>query len=67
LIYAAMNFVFVPIVWYFYVETATLSLEEIDTMFETLFKQVEHGSTGDSLNEKDVVVIEKEFKGIDKV
>ncbi|PVH71344.1 general substrate transporter [Cadophora sp. DSE1049] len=39
LIYAAMNFAFFPIVWYFYVETAKLSLEEIDTLFEHKFRK----------------------------
>lgn len=34
LIYAITNMAFVPIVWYFYVETARLSLEEIDRVFE---------------------------------
>ncbi|KAH7317447.1 hexose carrier protein [Rhexocercosporidium sp. MPI-PUGE-AT-0058] len=39
IIYAAMNFAFVPIVWYFYIETAKLSLEEIDTLFEHKFRK----------------------------
>lgn len=34
LIFAVTNFVFTPICWYFYVETAGLSLEEIDKLFE---------------------------------
>ncbi|KAL5318120.1 hypothetical protein ACEPPN_015225 [Leptodophora sp. 'Broadleaf-Isolate-01'] len=39
LIYDAMNFSFFPIVWYFYVETAKLSLKEIDTLFEHKFRK----------------------------
>jgi hypothetical protein len=37
--YAAMNFAFVPIIWYFYVETAKLSLEEINPLFKHKFKK----------------------------
>ncbi|CAG8934666.1 unnamed protein product [Penicillium salamii] len=36
-IYAALNAIFVPILWLFYVETARLSLEEIDAVFEKKF------------------------------
>lgn len=34
IVFGALNISFVPIIWYFYVETANLSLEEIDLMFE---------------------------------
>ncbi|KAJ5292102.1 hypothetical protein N7478_001353 [Penicillium angulare] len=34
LVFAVTNFVFIPICWYLYVETASLSLEEIDKLFE---------------------------------
>lgn len=34
MMFALVNFVFTPICWYFIVETARLSLEEIDKMFE---------------------------------
>jgi MFS family permease len=37
LIYAVLNAVFVPVVGYFYVETAGLSLEEIDMLFESKY------------------------------
>ncbi|KAJ5110130.1 general substrate transporter [Penicillium argentinense] len=37
LIYAVLNAVFVPVLGYFYVETAGLSLEQIDTMFESKY------------------------------
>lgn len=37
LIYAVLNAVFVPIVGFFYVETAGLSLEQIDTLFESKY------------------------------
>ncbi len=32
--FAVLNVSFVPFIWYFYVETKQLSLEEIDRMFE---------------------------------
>lgn len=35
--FAVTNFVFTPICWYFYVETAGLSLEEIDKLFEVKY------------------------------
>ena len=34
MLYAIFNFLFIPIIWYFYVETANLSLEQVDQMFE---------------------------------
>lgn len=34
MLYAIFNFVFIPIIWYFYVETANLSLEQVDRLFE---------------------------------
>ncbi|KAJ3529024.1 hypothetical protein NM208_g9945 [Fusarium decemcellulare] len=34
LIYAIFNFCFVPIIWRWYVETANLSLEQVDRLFE---------------------------------
>ena len=34
LMYGMLNFVFVPIVWYFYIETARLSLEQVDRLFQ---------------------------------
>ncbi|KAL3458345.1 general substrate transporter [Aspergillus heterothallicus] len=36
LVYAALNFVFVGVVWVFYVETAGLSLEGVDELFERM-------------------------------
>ncbi|KAL2832606.1 hypothetical protein BDW59DRAFT_169427 [Aspergillus cavernicola] len=36
LIYAAWNIPFIPIIWAFYVETAGLSLEEVDDVFEKM-------------------------------
>jgi MFS family permease len=39
LIYAVLNAVFVPIVGYFYVETAGLSLEQIDSLFESKYSK----------------------------
>ncbi|KAL2830879.1 general substrate transporter [Aspergillus cavernicola] len=34
MLYAIFNFLFIPIIWYFYVETANLSLEQVDRLFE---------------------------------
>jgi len=34
IIFAVLNLAWLPIVWFFYVETAGLSLEEIDRVFE---------------------------------
>ena len=34
MIFGILNFSFLPIIWYFFVETAGLSLEEIDRLFE---------------------------------
>jgi hypothetical protein len=33
IIFAVLNFAWAPFIWYFYVETAGLSLEEVDLMF----------------------------------
>lgn len=37
IIFAVLNFVFCPIVWFFYVETAGLTLEQVDELFERLY------------------------------
>ncbi|KAI1834815.1 hypothetical protein DTO006G1_3357 [Penicillium roqueforti] len=34
MLFAIFNFCFLPIIWHFYVETANLSLEQIDRLFE---------------------------------
>jgi len=34
IIFAVLNFTWFPIVWFFYVETKGLSLEEVDLMFK---------------------------------
>ncbi|KAJ0420936.1 general substrate transporter [Aspergillus carlsbadensis] len=34
MLYAIFNFLFIPMIWYFYVETANLSLEQVDRLFE---------------------------------
>lgn len=38
IIFAVLNFVWIPIIYYFYIETAGLSLEEIDKLFEIHYK-----------------------------
>ncbi|KAJ5699106.1 hypothetical protein N7462_001111 [Penicillium macrosclerotiorum] len=37
LVFAALNVAFVPFIWYFYIETAGLSLEQIDRILEVKF------------------------------
>ncbi|TKA57295.1 hypothetical protein B0A49_11918 [Cryomyces minteri] len=38
IIFAVLNFAWLPLIWYFYIETAGLSLEEIDKLFEIHYK-----------------------------
>ncbi|KAL0255056.1 hypothetical protein SLS55_009583 [Diplodia seriata] len=38
LVYAVLNFCFVPIIWRWYVETANLSLEQVDRLFEIKYE-----------------------------
>lgn len=38
LIFCAINFAFLPFIWYFYIETAGLSLEQIDRLFEIKYE-----------------------------
>lgn len=42
IIFAVLNFAWFPIVWFFYVETTGLSLEEVDLMFKIKY----HGGKG---------------------
>ncbi|KAI7204265.1 hypothetical protein D0869_03776 [Hortaea werneckii] len=39
MLYAIFNFCFIPIIWKFYVETANLSLEQVDRLFEIKGKE----------------------------
>jgi MFS family permease len=34
MLYAIFNFCFIPIIWFYYIETANLSLEQVDWLFE---------------------------------
>lgn len=34
MLYAIFNFCFIPVIWWFYIETAKLSLEQVDRLFE---------------------------------
>jgi hypothetical protein len=34
MLYAIFNFCFIPIIWWYYIETANLSLEQVDRLFE---------------------------------
>lgn len=38
LIYAIFNFAFMPIIWHWYVETANLSLEQVDRLFQIKYE-----------------------------
>lgn len=38
LIYAVFNFAFVPVIWRWYVETANLSLEQVDRLFQVKYE-----------------------------
>lgn len=38
IIFAVLNFAWFPIVWFFYVETKGLSLEEVDLMFKIKYR-----------------------------
>jgi len=38
IIFAVLNFAWFPIVWFFYIETKGLSLEEVDLMFKTKYR-----------------------------
>ena len=42
MLYATFNFLFIPIIWTSYVETANLSLEQIDRLFE-IKREAGHG------------------------
>lgn len=37
IVFTVFNFVFCPIIWFFYVETAGLTLEQVDELFERLY------------------------------
>lgn len=62
LVYAVLNAVFAPVVYFFYVETAKLTLEEIDALFERKF--AEDGRDADSgqpaILEKDAKFVHRE-------
>ncbi|KAJ5753764.1 uncharacterized protein N7511_007917 [Penicillium nucicola] len=51
MLFAIFNFCFLPIIWYFYVETANLSLEQIDRLFE-----IKHDS-GNAISWKEATMI----------
>lgn len=53
IIFAVLNFSWFPIVWYFYIETKGLSLEEVDLMFKIKY----HG--GKSMTYKEAAVLAK--------
>lgn len=59
IIFAVLNFAWFPIVWYFYVETKGLSLEEVDLMFKIKY----HGGKGMSYKEA-AVLAKKEADAI---
>jgi hypothetical protein len=46
-----------PLIWYFYVETATLSLEEVDRLFEIKY---ENGDTKKNISYSEATRLAKE-------
>jgi hypothetical protein len=54
LIYAALNVAFVPVVYFFYEGMASLSLQEIDTLFETKHSDVSMAVMSTAAQRKDV-------------
>ncbi|KIW87284.1 uncharacterized protein Z519_12187 [Cladophialophora bantiana CBS 173.52] len=54
IIFGALNLAWVPFIWYFYVETAGLTLEEIDKMFENKY----HG--GKNMSWKEATCLARE-------
>lgn len=54
IIFAVLNFAWFPIVWFFYIETKGLSLEEIDLMFKIKY----HG--GKDMTYKKAAVVAKQ-------
>jgi hypothetical protein len=55
LVFAVLNLSWTPFIWYFYVETAGLSLEEIDLMFKIKY----NGAKGMSYKEASVLAREE--------
>ncbi|KAI4800580.1 hexose carrier protein [Aureobasidium sp. EXF-8845] len=55
IIFAVLNFAWAPIIWYFYIETKELSLEEIDLMFKIKY----HSTTKTSYAEAAVLAKEE--------
>jgi hypothetical protein len=45
IIFAVLNFAWFPIIWFFYVETKGLSLEEVDLMFKIKYHGKKEGVT----------------------
>jgi hypothetical protein len=54
IIFAVLNFVWFPIIWFFYVETKGLSLEEVDLMFKIKY------NAGKAMTYKEAAKLAKE-------
>lgn len=54
IIFAVLNFAWFPIVWFFYIETKGLSLEEVDRMFKIKYH------AGKSMSYKEAARLAKE-------
>jgi hypothetical protein len=52
LIFCAINFAFLAVLWFFYIETAGLSLEQIDRLFEIKYE----GGPEMSYNEATLII-----------
>ena len=49
MLYAIFNFCFIPLIYHFYVETAKLSLEQVDRLFEIKHDAGEEMSWADAI------------------
>ncbi|KAL3429879.1 general substrate transporter [Aspergillus tetrazonus] len=69
MLYAIFNFCFIPLIHYFYVETATLSLEQVDRLFEIKYEAGKDMSWADATRiartESDDLQMSVEKDGID--
>lgn len=58
MLYAIFNFCFLPIIWWYYVETANLSLEQVDRLFE-----LKH-EAGDNMSWKEATRVARTERGV---
>ena len=66
IIFAVLNFAWFPIIWYFYVETKGLSLEEVDLMFKIKYhagKGMTYKQAGIQAQEETEAFRQQELRG----